>query len=186
MTAGANLQSDHLLSERRTIVRRRGRSHLGRDGGLLMPSPSHTRRATALGAVALLMLIGLGLAQTGVGKAVLRSAGIATPSAPYTELAFVNPADPGTAMPGGDVRVDFWIHNAEGAAHTYRWTAATNPPGRAPSTVTTGVLGLANGASATVATLVPVACASSRSRISVSLGEARQTIGFWESCPVTK
>jgi len=141
--------------------------------------------SAALGPVAVLVLVlvGLGVAQTSPGGRLLHALGISSPSAPYTELAFVNPASPGTPVPGATVRFAFWVHNVEGSVHMSTWTATTQAPRRAPIVAASGRLTLANGASDTVALRIPTGCAGSQSRINVSLGGAHQTIGFWLSCP---
>jgi hypothetical protein len=166
----------------------RGRHPGGSARGRLVRSRPPMRDAAATGVLALvvLLLIGLGLAQTGPGSTLLRAMGIGSPSEPYTELAFADPANPGVPTPLAYVRVRFWVHNVEGTAQTYRWTATTQAPGHAPMAATTGILALADGESATVTTRIPARCSASSSRISVSLGGAHQTISFWQSCPVPK
>ena len=134
-------------------------------------------------AVLVLVLVGLGVAQTSPGGRLLHALGISSPSEPYTELALVNPASPGTPAPRATVRVAFWVHNVEGGAHTYRWTATTQAPRRAPIVAALGGLTLADGAADTVQIRIPTGCAGLRSRISVSLGGAHQTIGYWQTCP---
>jgi hypothetical protein len=147
-----------------------------------MSSPIRTWTAT--GAVAVVALVGLGLSQTGPGGSWLRSMGIATPSEPYTELAFADPAAPATPEPPAHVRVRFWIHNAEGVSRTYRWTAITRTTGQAARLAGSGALALADGGAATIVARIPIICVDARVRVSVTLGMANQTIGYWQSCPV--
>jgi hypothetical protein len=143
------------------------------------------RASAVLGPVAILFLVfvGLGVAQTSPGGRLLHALGISSPSEPYTELAFVNPASPGTPAPDATVRLAFGVHNVEGSAHMSTWTATTQAPSRAPIIAASGRLTLANGASDTVDLRIPTGCAGAQSRINVSLGGAHQTIGFWLSCP---
>jgi hypothetical protein len=148
------------------------------------------RASAAVGpiAVLVLVLVGLGVAQTSPGGRLLHALGISSPSEPYTELAFVTPASPGTPAPAATVRVAFWVHNVEGGAHTYRWTATTQAPSRAPIVAASGGLTLADGEVDTINLRIATGCAGSRSRISVSLSSAsldgvHQTIGFFLPCP---
>lgn len=111
---------------------------------------------------------------------MLADLGVAAPVEPYTEIAFATP----DALPTSDgvLRVPFTVRNGEGAARTYAWTATTRPAEGAATTVATGRLSLADGASATVRARIPVTCAGGRTRVDISLGGAHRTIGFWLAC----
>ncbi len=148
----------------------------------LRPRRRRGRRPATVGLVAVLVVVGLGVAQTSPGGRLLRALGISSPSEPYTEIAFVNPGGPWTRAANATVGFAFWVHNVEGSAHTYRWIATTQAPGRAPITAASGRLTLADGASNTVRLRIPVACTGGQSRVNVSLGGAHQTIGFWLPC----
>jgi hypothetical protein len=171
-------------SSARARASARGRS-LATSVARLMGSRMPKRASAAFGPVAILLMVfvGLGVAQTSPGGRLLHALGISSPSEPYTELALVNPASPGTPAPGATVSFAFWVHNVEGSAHMYTWRATTQAPRRAPIVAASGHLTLANGASDTVALRIPTGCVGSQSRINVSLGGAHQTIGFFVRCP---
>jgi hypothetical protein len=129
------------------------------------------------------VLAALAAAQTAWGRGVLSGWGIAAPSEPYTELAFTSPTTLPDAPRDGAVPVSFWVHNVEGASRSYEWTATVHVPGGASRPAASGRLTLADGASRTVTTTVPVACTGRRDRIDVSIGGPHRTIGFWVDCP---
>ena len=132
--------------------------------------------------LAVLVLAGLAVAQTDPGRDLLRDWGVSTPSEPYTEIAFAQSDALPAAAPGGAVVVPFTVHNAEGAARDYRWTATTHGLGEAPAPAASGRLSLADGASTTVRASIPVACAGERMRVDISIGGPHRAIGFWVPC----
>ncbi len=103
-----------------------------------------------------------------------------------TVLTFINPARPGTRRAGGTVQFAFKVDNHTGSTQRYRYTATTQTPGRAPVRAAAGTVTLATYHFAVVRLHVRVACAGTRSRISVSLGGAHPPIGFWVSCPARR
>ena len=137
----------------------------------------------ALGAVAFLILGSFVLLPVSHGRKPVKDIGGASSPKPATELAFLNPGRPGSLSESSTLRLAFRVHNVEGGVRTYRWTVTTNAPGRARIIAASGRLSLADGASHAVHLSIPVSCTAPRSRITVSVGGARQTIGFWASCP---
>jgi len=111
---------------------------------------------------------------------------VSGPALHSTVLAFINPARPGTRRAGGTVQFAFKVDNHTGSTQRYRYTATTQTPGRAPVRAAAGTVTLATYHFAIVRLHVRVACAATRSRISVSLGGAHPPIGFWVSCPARR
>jgi hypothetical protein len=134
-------------------------------------------------ATAAIVVLAAALAQTAVGKSVLRDTGLLGAPEGYTELEFVEPAKlPAQLTPGTQrLRVPFRIHNVEGGARTYRWSIVAISRGH-----TRRVAGarqdLAKGQSRYLDPHVPVACNGSRVRIEVRLAGPAQSIGFWVKC----
>jgi hypothetical protein len=149
-------------------------------------SPPSRRALVSVLAVGLLVLVALGVAQTGWGKGVLEDAHLRGGNAAgYTELSFPNPRRLSRNL--ATVRsVRFTVHNAEGAGRNYPWTATLRGAGTS-RTLGRGTLPLAAGDRRTVSVAMPDVCASvtrrTRFQVVVSLATAkRETIAFYTAC----
>jgi hypothetical protein len=140
----------------------------------------------ALGAVVAAALAAVGIAQTAPGSTVLRKAGITATPTRYTELAFVSPARlPDKASNGsGAWRVPVAIHDAEGSAQTYRWTAfQENRDGRRRR-LDSGEIKLPSDGWGTVRPRMDLTCgANARVRAIVTLERPARSISYWVLCP---
>ena len=144
------------------------------------------RSATQLIAAAVtaaIVVLATVLAQTAVGKSVLRDAGLLASPQAYTELEFVEPAKlPVQITPGTHrLRIPFRIHNVEDGARTYRWSVDMISDGH-----TRRLAGarqdLAKGQSRYLHPRVPLSCSGGRVRIEVRLADPVQSIGYWVKC----
>ena len=129
----------------------------------------------------MVVLAGLGVAQTGPGRDLLGGVGIDTPDEPYTELSLLQP-DVTPTVEDGAVALAVRVHNVEGARRTYAWTATVHGPGAAPQRAAAGRLTLDDGATETLPVRVPVACTGDRVRVDVAIGGPHRAVGVWVPC----
>lgn len=134
-------------------------------------------------ALAGLVVVAVGVAQTGPGHALLRGAGLFQVPPQYTALAFTHPQ----ALPAqlaskhASVGVSFGIRNASAARRTYRWSILVVRHG-VSRVAATGSSGVASGGKATVARTVPVSCAGGQLRIVARLASPPESVDFWTAC----
>ena len=74
--------------------------------------------------IVVLMVLGICLAQTRPGHAVLRDAGLFQVPSSYTELAFTAPASLPSKLKSkkARIKVSFGIHNVSGSSQMYHWS----------------------------------------------------------------
>jgi hypothetical protein len=132
-----------------------------------------------------------GVAQTGPGRDLLSRLGLSVEADRYTALSFVAPSGLGEQT-GDPVTAAFAIANNEGGHREYQWTVSVGDDGDR-RTVTDGVSAVDDGAAIVVDPAVPNPCPTTdasavptRERITVSLAEPAQSIGFWLTCPATE
>jgi hypothetical protein len=134
--------------------------------------------------VAALALAAVGIAQTAAGRSLLRKAGLTSPPARYTELAFERPMLLPEKFPHGrfKVRAPFTIHNVDGARRTYRWTVEEIAGGRTTK-VAQGDLTEDAGIRRRANPRMWLRCThAGRVRVQVRLTDPAESIGWWARC----
>jgi hypothetical protein len=128
-----------------------------------------------------------GVAQTGPGRDLMSRLGLSTQADHYTALSFTAPTDLGQQV-GDAVTAKFAVANHQGEHRDYAWTVSVGE-GDARQPVTNGVTSVDDGATVVVDPAVPNPCPSTdgsvaptRQRITVSLADPTQSIGFWLTC----
>lgn len=127
--------------------------------------------------------VAAGIAQTGVGHALLRRAGLFEEPSGYTSLAFLHPQllpeqlDPKRA----NVGVSFVIHDIGNAPSDYRWSVLLVDEGRTHR-VDTGEVRVASGRGIVISRSVDISCTPGRTRIVVSLRRPAESIDAWTAC----
>jgi hypothetical protein len=140
-------------------------------------------RIRSLACTALVLGATAGLAQTGTGHALMRSAGLIAAPAPYTALSFTNPQ----SLPAHlrrrsfDLPVSFRITNVSAAARAYQWSVLL-VAGRRTRGVSSGRLTLAPGGTQTLDQGVTGSCRAGQVRIVVRLSAPAESIDFLASC----
>ena len=135
-------------------------------------------------AFAALLMTGVGLAQTGAGRALLQDVGLVQAPRSYTELAFTAPGSLPDQLTSShtDIKVSFGIRNASGSSRTYQWSIAFARSGQ--STVkASGVVKTSAQGTATVVKTVKAACVGGRLQVVVHLASPAESIAFWTACP---
>jgi hypothetical protein len=129
------------------------------------------------------LVAAVGVAQTGPGHAVLRSAGLFEAPPPYTALAFTHPQTLPAQLASrhASVGVSFEIRNASAAARSYHWSILVARSGRS-RVAASGLSRVPPGGRGTVTRAVPVSCAGGRLRVVARLAEPAESIGFWAEC----
>jgi hypothetical protein len=149
---------------------------------LLTGSVTKTRSWVAL---AVLVPIMAGLAQTGAGHSALRAAGLAAPPASYVALSFTDPQ----ALPAqlhskvSTVKVSFVIHDTPGApvSRIYRWSVLVSQAG-STLPAAAGQVRVPAGGERTIRTTVLTTCTAPRLRLAVQLASPAESIDFWAAC----
>ncbi len=152
-------------------------------------------------AVVLVLCAGaIAFAQTAPGRRVTNSVGISSPSEPFTELYFEQPAQLGGSSvrrdsPTSQQTVSFVIHSHERTGMTYAWTIKTDTGRR----LATGAAVVSAGGSAHISREVNVCPGSSRSakptrfrragndkwmQSRVALANPAESISYWTPCHV--
>jgi hypothetical protein len=149
----------------------------------------HARRHLVLPArnvVALLALVVLcvGLAQTGPGHSVLSGMGLYQPPASYTELTLAAPDNLPSALPsvGSPVNVAFDIHNVSGAARVYQWSIALAKNGHNASQKASGTVTAPAQGRIAVRRSVAASCTGGRLQVQVRLARPAESVEFWVTC----
>jgi hypothetical protein len=137
------------------------------------------------GAVALAAVVAVtaGLAQTSVGHAVLKQVGLYHESQPITSLAFLHPESlpEQLSSPRANVDISFEIDNLTSATSTYSWSVLL-VHGTDTSSVDTGRTSVAPGHGASITRAVQVACRTGQVEIIVSLASPRESIDATMAC----
>jgi hypothetical protein len=127
--------------------------------------------------------IGAAVAQTGAGRALLRSAGLSSPSGSYTALSFATPQ----ALPARlesrvvSIPVSFVIRNASGSSSVYHWVILLSHTGTSLAAAA-GQVRVPHGAKTTVKTTIRTVCAGGRLQLTVHLADPAESIDFWTAC----
>jgi hypothetical protein len=137
-----------------------------------------------LGAV---VLVAAGLAQTRPGRDAMSSLGLSPTADRYTALSFTTPDALGQQTGADQISASFAIVNHEGAERDYQWSVSVGEGGG--RVVTEGATHVADGGTAIVRPAVPNPCptadaaaAPTHERVTVSLSDPSQSIGFWLNC----
>jgi hypothetical protein len=140
-------------------------------------------RKAASGLVLAGLVMAVGVAQTGPGHALLRSAGLFEQPPQYTALAFTHPQDLPAQLTSkhASVGVSFEIRNTSDAGRTYHWSIQVARAGR-NRVAASGFSRVPPGASRTVARAVPVSCTGGRLRVVARLAGPPESIDFWTTC----
>ena len=133
--------------------------------------------------IVVLMVIGICLAQTRPGHAVLRDAGLFQVPSSYTELAFTAPASLPSQLKSkkARIKVSFGIHNVSGSSQMYRWSIIMVRSGQSHLKASGDVSAIAHGR-ATIAKTVAIACIGGRLQVIVKLASPAESIDFWAAC----
>lgn len=134
-------------------------------------------------AVVTVVLAGIGFAQTGAGRTVLRDAGLAGNPPNYTALSFADPAQTPSQAYSREVLLSapFVIHDASPTARRYGWRVVESYSGHQRQLIT-GHTTVASGGSTTVEWQALASCVSSRVQIQVRLAAPHQSVSFWVGC----
>jgi hypothetical protein len=140
------------------------------------------RRWSAVAVVALI-LAAIGFAQTGAGRAALRSVGLAGHAQSYTALYFASPAQLPAQLYSQEALLSapFVIRNQSSSARRYGWQIVATADGR-QSQLATGHSTVASGGTTTVEWQRLASCVGGRLRIEVRLSAPRESISFWTMC----
>lgn len=127
----------------------------------------------------------VGLAQTPVGRAALRGAGLDQAPTAYTALSFTRPQSLPAQLPDQHLtlRVAFTIRNVSGGTRGYRWSLTAAQAGRPVGRGATGTTSLAPGATAILSPALPLTCTRGQLRVTVRLASPAETIDFLTRCP---
>lgn len=140
-------------------------------------------------ALAVLVPVMAGVAQTGAGQSLLRSAGLAAPPTSYVALSFRDPqALPARlASPVAAVRVSFVIRSvsASPAARVFHWSIQLREAG-SRLTVAAGQVPVPGGAERIVSTTVLAACSGGRLQLAVKLARPAESIDYWTACAASQ
>jgi hypothetical protein len=154
------------------------------DGGI--GASGHRNRWPWL-ALAAIVLAVAGAAQTGPGRSLMSRLGLSAHPDHYTALSFTTP-DALAEQTSDHLSASFAIANHEGAHRDYQWTAFVGE-GDDRHALTTGTAGEADGDTVVVDPAPPNPCpindgsgSPTRLRITVSLADPDQSIGFWLTC----
>jgi hypothetical protein len=134
-------------------------------------------------AILVVVLAGVGLAQTSPGHVLLRDAGLFQVPPRYTELAFTSPQTLPTQLTSkrAAIPVSFAIHNVSGTQRSYRWSIELVRSGRRELKAAGVVSAPAQGRE-TIARLVRTSCAGGRLEVVASLAAPAESVHFWLTC----
>jgi hypothetical protein len=149
----------------------------------------HRRRGAWLALVAIVLVVA-SVAQTRPGRAMMSRLGLSSEAERYTALAFTTPDGIG-GQTGDQITASFAIANHEGADRDYQWTVSVGG-GSDSRALTNGSTRVADGSTGVIEPALPNPCATAevstaptRERITVSLSDPSQSIGFWLTCAKT-
>lgn len=129
-----------------------------------------------------IVVLALGIGQTGFGHAVLRKAGLLEDTPSYTSLAFAHPQS--LQERRDSVDVTFVIHNS-GAPRDYQWSVLL-AQGRSARRVAEGNVYVAPGHGASITRSENILCTRGQVQIVVSLARPAEQIDAWAACPSAK
>jgi hypothetical protein len=128
-------------------------------------------------------VLAVAVAQTAVGHAILKRAGLFEEPASYTSLAFEHPQ----SLPEqlryrrAKVAVSFVISNAGSASRDYEWSVRL-VRGHETRRLAAGSVAIAPGHAATIARTADISCAKGKVQIIVSLAQPNESIDAFMSC----
>jgi hypothetical protein len=165
-----------------TSARQATRSLGGMKTGIMSPPSLRMvgwRRLVTLVAV----LITAGIAQTSLGRALARQAGLLQEPAGYTSLSFLRPQSLPDQLTSrrASIDVSFVIHNAAATANYYQWSVFLTQTGHTRR-VSSSSLRVGPGHEATINRSVSVDCARGQLHIVVKLAHPAESIDAWALC----
>lgn len=177
--SGRDLRRKHLVATTGpSRLEMRDTCHGELEGGWLLMRG----RWSAFGLVALVVL-GVGLAQTSPGHALLQDTGLYQVPTSYTQLSFTTPSSLPTTLESerAPIHVSFAIHNVSGTSRTYHWSIVLVRSGRSYPETSGAVNAPAQGY-VTAARTVTMACVGGRLQVMVRLASPVESIDFWTAC----
>jgi hypothetical protein len=133
-------------------------------------------------ALAAVVLVTVGIFQTGAGQALLRQAGVVAAPPGYTELTFARlQALPYRAASQAKFNVSFVIHNVTGVTHDYQWSLWVVNNGHSHY-MGKGNTTVGPGRGPTVTHAVTMFCSGGHAKIVVRLASPAEYIDFWSKC----
>jgi hypothetical protein len=129
-------------------------------------------------------VLGVGLAQTSRGHAVLGDMGLYETPPSYTELAFTNAGSLRNSLgsENGLIGVEFGIHNVSGRSRAYHWSIVAVQRG-VSAVKAAGAVTVHSQGRATVSRNVALRCAAGREQVVVRLASPAESIDLWLTCP---
>jgi hypothetical protein len=136
-----------------------------------------------LGALIAILLLGVGASQMGVGRALLKNAGLIGSSDTYTSLAFLKPQSLPTQIGsrGATVNVAFVIHNVTTSSRNYQWDLLLLQD-QHDRGVSSGEIRVQPGREISINKTIKVFCRKGEVRITVSLARPAEHIDEWMTC----
>ena len=128
-------------------------------------------------------LVAIGLAQTAGGHSALRKLGLVSKPQRYTELYFAQPGNLPVRVAHAPLQVGFVIHNAEGSARSYRWSATAEATGKT-RTVGQGEAPVATGDTVSLDPALSIPCTGSKVLVTIRLAQPAESISFRTTCGV--
>jgi hypothetical protein len=134
-------------------------------------------------AILVVVLAGVGLAQTSPGHVLLRDAGLFQVPPRYTELAFTSPQTLPTRLASqhAAIGVSFDIRNVSGTRRNYRWSIELVRSGRRELKAA-GVASTPAQGRETIARVVRTSCAGGRLEVVARLAAPAESVHFWLTC----
>jgi hypothetical protein len=136
--------------------------------------------ATALAGV---VILAAGIAQTRAGHSVLQAAGLYQEPAGYTSLAFLHPQSLPENLSARHVQVgvSFVIRNSGSDTRRYQWSVLLIRAGRTRR-VAAGDAKVRSGHATAITRPASVSCTQGRLQIVVKLARPVETIDAWTAC----
>ena len=140
----------------------------------------------AIGMVGVIVT-GAVIAQTGIGRTILESAGIAAEPSGYTSLSFLRPPSlPDSLSPKRqNVDLSFIITNHADSSHNYQWSLRLSEQGSSRE-LASGQLSLAPAQMKTVNESDAIGCTTGRVKLTVALAHPAESIDVWAVCRTQK
>ena len=134
-------------------------------------------------AVAIVLVLAAGLAQTGAGHTLIRLAGLSGAPAAYTALSFTSPQSLPASVRSGPfaLTVPFMVRNVSAAARTYRWSVSAMQGTRTRAEVQ-GSLTIAADQAENLNQPVSGSCRAGPLQVVIRLAAPAESIDFWATC----
>ena len=129
-------------------------------------------------------VLGVGLAQTSRGHALLGDMGLYATPPSYTELAFTHAGSLRNSLgsENGLVGVEFDIHNVSVRSRAYHWSIVAVQRG-VSAVKAAGAVTVHSQGRTTVSKSVALRCTAGREQVVVRLASPAESIDFWLTCP---